>query len=276
MNKIQQIFASATMQPERLSELEALPDPRSRYIVAMTPRSGSSYLCDVMAKTKRFGRPGEMLNPQHLPKILPRIPGRTPAQYFRNVLRVNRSINGLSGVKASWFQFALFQEELLGEGALEGVRFIYLTRRNLPAQAVSLYKATESNVFHTNISHSEEELGKLQMLQYDYGKIDSWYKHIAQQETGWEQFFYEQRIRPLCITYEQAESDLLFTLKRIARHVAVPPENIHLPAKESTFRRVSDDRNMEWTHRYVAEKARRQAQAATSASSDEQPAGARP
>ncbi|NIV10795.1 MAG: hypothetical protein GWN62_05760, partial [Aliifodinibius sp.] len=62
----------------------------------------------------------------------------------------------------------------------------YLTRRNLAAQAVSLYKATASNVFHTNIKHEREALHKLEMLEYDFKKIQRWYWHIALQEQGWK------------------------------------------------------------------------------------------
>ena len=82
---------------------------------------------------------------------------------------------------------------------LSGFKYIYLTRRDLAAQAISLYKATETSVFHTNVQHSEEAISKLRSLQYDYEKIKEWYVHIDRQEKGWQAYFFNNRIVPLCV-----------------------------------------------------------------------------
>lgn len=73
MNKIAEIFSSASLHQGKLQHFESLPDPRSRYIIAMTPRSGSSYLCDVLSKTRRFGMPGEFLNEDFIPDIMKKL-----------------------------------------------------------------------------------------------------------------------------------------------------------------------------------------------------------
>ena len=76
MNKIPQIFDDPVVDLKRLGQIAALPEPRSRFIIAITPRSGSSYLCDLMTKVKLFGIPGEVINQKFIPKILKRIPGQ--------------------------------------------------------------------------------------------------------------------------------------------------------------------------------------------------------
>lgn len=105
MNDIQKLFSSSTVDDDRIKHIDSLPEPRSRFLIAITPRSGSSYLCDVMTKIKLFGVPGEMINQQFIPEIIKKIPGRTAEEYIRNVIRCRKTKNGISGLKASWFQF---------------------------------------------------------------------------------------------------------------------------------------------------------------------------
>lgn len=236
--------------PKRIEALQAKPEPRRRYIIAITPRSGSSYLCDTMAKGKRLGMPGEMLNQEFIPSILKSIPGRTPDEYLRHVLRAKATKNGVAGLKASWFQFRNFTQSMSDLEYLAGFKYIYLTRRDLAAQAVSLYKATSSSVFHTNIQHQDKALEKLDTLEYDFKLIKKWYEHIVSQEQGWKAYFYENRIFPLCIAYEDIEEDVLGVMKRIAMFVKVNPDMVQLPEMESVFKKVSDQRNVEWAHRF--------------------------
>lgn len=228
-----------------------MPEPRSRYIIAITPRSGSTYLCDMMMKTKRLGMPEEVLGQLSIPGRMKNIPGRTPEEYIRNACRVKRTANNVAGLKASWFQFQNFIGAMHDQTYLTGFKYIYLTRRDLVAQAVSLYKATASSVFHTHKRHSESAISQLEALEYDYEAIKNWHDHIAAQEKGWQNYFYNQRIFPLCITYEEIEDDILAVLKRIACYIAVDPENISMPPEPSVFSKVGDSRNSEWSRRFI-------------------------
>jgi trehalose 2-sulfotransferase len=255
MNSIKQIFSNPAIDQGLLAELDALQEPRSRFVIAFTPRSGSSYLCDVMKRIRRFGKPDEVLNQQFIPNILKKIPGRTPEEYLRNVIRHRKTPNGVSGLKTSWFQFDNFIKELENRSYLCGFRYIYLTRRNRELQAVSLYKATSTTVFHTNVHHDEEAIHMLRSIEYNYAKISEWYKHIDQQEKGWQSYFFENRVFPLCINYEEIEEDILSVLKRIAAFVKVNPNHVKMPDVPSVFKKISDQRNIEWAHRFVLENS---------------------
>ena len=255
MNDIQKLFSSSTVDDDRIKHIDSLPEPRSRFLIAITPRSGSSYLCDVMTKIKLFGVPGEMINQQFIPEIIKKIPGRTAEEYIRNVIRSRKTKNGISGLKASWFQFQGFMEAMDDHSYLSGFKYIYLTRRDLAAQAISLYKATETSVFHTNVQHSEEAITKLRSLEYDYEKIKEWYVHIDRQEKGWQAYFYNNRIFPLCLHYEEIDADVFGVLKRIATFVGVDPNNVKIPAEASVFEKIRDQRNVEWAHRFSLEYA---------------------
>ena len=147
------------------------------FIIAMTPRSGSSYLCDLMGASGRLGQPGEFLNPEFLPALLQRCPAEKPAEFLSHVLKERMSRNGVSGLKASWFQFANFLDLLDDEHCLGGIRFISLRRADTVAQAVSLFTATRTQVFHTNIEHSEERWAAVQQLEYSHGEIAEWHRN---------------------------------------------------------------------------------------------------
>jgi LPS sulfotransferase NodH len=250
MNYIKDIFRDATINHDRLNQIEDMLDPQCRFLIAITPRSGSSYLCDLMTKLKIFGIPGEVLNQEFIPKIIKNFPGRNPEEYIRNVMRARKTKNNVAGLKASWFQFRNFRDSMTDSSFLAGFKYIYLTRSDLAAQAVSLYKATETSVFHTNIQHSEQAITKLESLGYDYEKIEEWYNHIDRQEKGWQNYFLENHISPLIITYEDIDNDILEVLTRIASYLEVDIKNIKMPEEASVFKKIRDQRNIEWAQRF--------------------------
>ncbi|MFZ2727241.1 MAG: Stf0 family sulfotransferase [Methylococcaceae bacterium] len=255
MNEITNIFNNQKLDITKLEKIEALPEPKYRYIIAITPRSGSSYLSDVMTHTENLGSPAELLSQTVISNVLKTISGRNPDDYLRNAMRLRKSRNSVAGLKASWFQFRNFKDCVTDKNYLVDFKYIYLIRRDLNAQAVSLYRATASNVFHTNIKHSEEAINKLNALEYDFNEIKKWHKHIVDQEQGWQKFFYENSIVPLCIFYEDIEADILAVLKRIAHYIGVSADSIALPEKTSVFEKVSDNRNIEWTHHFALDYA---------------------
>ena len=250
-----ELFNQTPLDTPRLEQLASMPEPRSRYIIAITPRSGSSYLSNMLAKTGRFGSPPEPLGEKAVARLIRQIPARTPDEYVKNIIQIKKSKNGVSGLKASWFQFRNFMDAMTDASYFDNFKFIYLTRQNLDEQAVSLYKATASSVFHTDKSHSEDALNKLANLDYDFAEIDYWQRHIVAQEQGWQQYFAEKNINALAITYEEIEQDILQVMRRIAVHVHVNPDAVMLPETASAFRKISDNRNSEWAARFALEKS---------------------
>jgi LPS sulfotransferase NodH/MoaA/NifB/PqqE/SkfB family radical SAM enzyme len=251
-NQISDICSNQVVDIQRIQQLETMPEPRSKYIIAMTPHSGSSFLCDVMKHTKRFGRPDESLN--HVAAIINNIPARTPDEYIHNVIHFKKTPNGVSGLKVDWFRFERFVQSMSDKEYLKGFKFIYLTRRDRAAQAVSLYRATATSIWHTNVQHDADVLNKAEILEYDFEAINKCYENIATQEKGWQKYFLDNGITPLCISYEEIETDVLNTMKRIASHVSVRAENVSMPKEQSAFTKVSDHRNGEWALRFEFER----------------------
>lgn len=252
---ISELFATAPFNDVAATLLAKKPEPKLRYTIAMTPRSGSSLLCSVMTATNHMGEPGEKLELRSIRNNIVKLaPARDADEYYRAVLKASATPNGVSGLKTSWFQFDLFRRSLSDERAIQESRFIYLTRRDLAAQAVSLYKATASRVFHTNKQHSPAALESLSALQYDYDRLDHWYEHLVKQERGWQRYFDSHRIFPLAITYEDIEHDVHEVVRRIALYLGLPAKGLGLARIETVFKKLGDRQSLEWASRYSLER----------------------
>ncbi len=250
---ISSLFPAIEFDLEKLAMYAKQKSPATEYIVAMTPRSGSTYLCDLMRQTKLFGRPIEMLAAENIPKNMRTVPARTAEEYLANMFKHTASKNGVSGLKTSWFQFKDFNSALPNRRHFKNFKFVYLYRRDIYSQAVSLYKATESKIFHTNIQHSEESLGKLRKLEYSFELIQKWHQRIARGEEGWTNFFLANDITPLCITYEDISSNINIVMERVAVHLGIPRRMVKSIQMESAHTKIGDRQSIEWAYRYALE-----------------------
>lgn len=261
MNPIKRLFDGPIAKNEALyQELKSLAEPRINYLVAMTPRSGSSFLCDQLTRTRVLGRPDEYLNGDTIPGFLKwGVPAETPDEYLRHALKAKKTRNGVAGIKASWFQFRDFCQCLDDESFVLKFKYIYLSRPNLALQAVSLFKATESSVFHSVAAHDGQALRKLKDLQYDFAKIDYWYRHIAAQEEGWQQFFSSNRISPLIISYDDVCSDWRAIAGKIGLFVGLRTRGLKrledcVAKLTPRFNKLGDGQSLEWAERYLLER----------------------
>lgn len=253
MNNITELFLEATKDLALFDKFNQMLDPKLTYIIAITPRSGSSYLCDLIKQTHMLGSPDEFLNQKFIPSILKKVPATNADDYLKNIFKKFQSENGVSGLKVSWFQFNNFYNTLKEPAVFKQFKFIYLMRRDLYLQSVSLYKATESGVFHTNVEHGEEAKLKLNNLEYNYVKLEEWYKHIIAQESGWRHFFLSSNIIPLCITYEEIEENIDEAINRIFNYLNIKSETLSINSIESVFKKIGDRQSIEWACRFALE-----------------------
>ncbi len=252
---LHELFSNAapTLDADLLDQLEHTRDPRHRYLLAITPRSGSSYLCDLMQQTNLLGSPGEHLSHKRIAINLGNIPARTPDEYLRNLCRALQSKNGVTGLKVSWYQFRVFSEAMENPRPLTRFQYIYLYRRNRAAQAVSLYRATATKYFHTDAPPTEAAVAQSEALAYDFPAIDHWYRHIQDQEHGRQRYFDTHRIFPLCIAYEDLEEDAGAILRRLATFLNIRTGGTAIAPGASAYTRMADQRSFEWTMRYMAD-----------------------
>lgn len=200
------------------------PNPTTVYWIFFTPRSGSSWLADLLESLGFLGKPGEWFNPGLLPNILKRYACADLFEYVQCMKKSQQSRNGVFGCEITFFQLKLLLDAIAELGLdRESIikarddNTIYLYRRDLLAQAISLYKAAETGYFHA--TQKDEGTHGAHATEYNSEAIWYWLLHVLQQEYGFERTFKELGVNPLSISYEELSIDPHHTLNRICGHV---------------------------------------------------------
>ena len=238
-----------SLTEDKLRELEKISTPT--YLVAMTPRSGSSYFMDLLKKTEQLGDPGEYLNLSFIPNISTSLQVNNLSDYWIKLIERKKSTN-IFGIKASFFHCHPLIETGLDELLFKDNKIIFLRRKNIVKQAVSLYLANTSNIFHTNISHSTDKWKQLDGVAYDNKLIRESIEHIYIQEKGWERYLINKEFLPLY--YEdivKAPNDCINNVLSFLNRSPVN-EVIHT---ESIFKKIGNDKNEEFFQQFINEKS---------------------
>lgn len=240
-------FGGREFSPQDLEAYANLVGSRRPYILFFTPRSGSSYLVDLLTKTWRLGSPEEFINLECVPLAIKHI-SETGFEVkhiidYLGWLMNNRSTrNGVFGLKVS---YGCYRPLVLA--GLDDVLFgkftpIVLFRKNILKQAVSLYVAVSTGLFHTNIAHSQEVFDKVKSLPYDQRKIRFWVQHVAIQEAGIRNLIEKKGLDCLSLDYDQVCREPDAIVRGIAErlHVTLPEKS---PDAPSIFQKVGTKTN---------------------------------
>jgi len=222
---------------------------RKSYIVASSYRTGSQYLCWRLWQTGRLGTPSEVLNPANELRILMnRFKASSPSDYLAKLVAHRSTRNGVFGMKAHFHHFEAFLKEypILLE-ALSPVSFIYITRSDKVAQAVSMAKALQTGWWTSRM-----ENGPKPPLQYDREMIANCLEEIEQQDLSWRRWFEAHKVTPFRVTYDDLTTDAEAVVQSIVELLDVQndePDEVHAPPA----RKQSDETNQEWIERFRQE-----------------------
>lgn len=188
------------------------------YCILMTPRSGSTWLTRRIARLDVLSCPDEYFNADIFADTLKYNPGCDVYEVFDVIAAKNRTCDGLFGLEISYFDLEELELEAKLLELMVGEKyFFYLNRRNFVAQAISLYTAVESNVFHS----FQTQRSSRREAPYDDDKIMYWLCHILQQEFGFRQWTTANNVRPVRLRYEELCDDIDAVIARMAEHMGV-------------------------------------------------------
>jgi LPS sulfotransferase NodH len=145
------------------------------------------------------------------------------------------------GLKAHEASFALVRSRI------PDLRVIWLRRQNMVARAISLYRARRTGVWF-RASGNPGAVPSEQPLDFDLGEIHTLYCIAAFQEERWRQFFQEQNISPLCLTYEELVADYEGAIRGALRFLELEDSGLAIP--EPASQKQSDGLSEEWERRY--------------------------
>jgi trehalose 2-sulfotransferase len=257
------------------------------YLVCATQRSGSTLLCELLRATDVAGVPDEYferLRETGLPRqprqyfedpsvqdiasrLTPTVPGlpEQPGEFehwFHYVLQRGTTLNGVFGAKMMWNYLDEFRQrmaELPGLGnlsfneRLEAVfpqlKIIFMRRRDKVAQAVSLWRAIQTQQWRTESESDSEqdEADEAPGVEYDYRAIEHLLNELHRWDARWEDWFHATGREPIRVFYDEFTVSRAATIGRVLDALGVDPP---APEGKKPMRRQADDRSRDWVARF--------------------------
>jgi trehalose 2-sulfotransferase len=260
------------------------------YFVCATQRSGSTLLCELLKGAEVAGNPEEFferLRSTGLPRqpsqyfedpsvsdiaerLGPVDPGREERSgefegWFNYVLQRGTSLNGVFGTKMMWNYFDDFRERMRELPGLENLRFtdaldtvfpnlriIFVRRRDKVPQAVSLWKALQTQQWRNEAEPTADDVG----ANYDYRAIDYLVNQLHYWDARWEDWFHATGREPIRIFYEEFVGSRAASVGRVLDALGIdPPEPEN---GKGPMRRQSDDLSLDWVTRFRQDHANQQ------------------
>lgn len=248
------LFGNVVVDPQRQSRLRQRPAATVRYVIHFTPRSGSSWLTDVIAATNRLGPANEAFNPNFVPKIAQSIDAADLEEYVQLLLRRFNS-KGVYGFEVTAHQItAVFGTYAAFHQYFGSASCFWLIRQDIVAQAVSLAKMVTTKVAHTHGSDEDQRQSSDQQFAYDAPLIRRWLEHIHVAEKNSEGWFAEHGLAPLRMSYEQTTRlTPLQMVNVIARHLGLP--DIEPISFSTRHTKLGTDQNTHYADRFRTEQA---------------------
>lgn len=238
---------------------------RSSYFICATSRSGSTLLCERLMDTGVAGRPEEYFNVNARATIgdasWREWDSSDFGRYVNRVMERATTPNGVFGSKLVLIALERLVEALRGElGAadrsdgqvltdrLPNLHYIWITRRNKVRQAISAYRALQTNQWVRRVDAAEPE----KRPRYNFALIDEQIDSIVLDEAAWMRFFSANGIRPYTVVYEDLAEAPEQTVEGILRYLGIDSGSVDWGTSE--LGRQSDWRNDEWEERYLVDK----------------------
>ncbi|MEO1436423.1 MAG: Stf0 family sulfotransferase [Bacteroidota bacterium] len=246
------------------------------YQIWFTQRSGSTFLCELLANTGLAGQPGEHLElfkPDN--SLLDKWKAINYYDLRQKFWKAATSENGVCGQKVACHQArfdALFKHVQTAPMApqfdnphiwlqdwLPNLKHLYLTRRHRIRQVVSWWRAIQDNAWHRRgeqlIDHDKAWYDQ----HYNFDALSHLFKESILMECAQQRYFDTYGIVPLTIVYEDFIQDLEGTLQRIFDYLGIEwlDKSIQLPNLQPTATphseywvdRFAQDVQADWTEK---------------------------
>ena len=244
--------------------------PRASYILYSTQRSGSTLLCEALRNTQVAGKPAEYFMPaaaqiftEKWGVVLRNGLDDLGEAYFQGAY-TTATPNGVFGTKILWSEFSYLLQQLgkLAPGnetlpipqlllsVFPYCQAIMTTRRDKVRQAISWWKAFETDQWHDGIRDKRKARRK---PIFRFEAIECLRQNLVDHEQQMLKFFSVYNIQPFIVVYEDFVDNYEETALQILDYLHIPaPDN--LAFRERTMQKLSDEQTEEWVQRYYQMK----------------------
>jgi len=219
------------------------PIQKRTLIIAMTERSGSTNLCSVLSKLGPFGAPEEYFNPEGLMATVPDELGAADASDYLMKLADRAEVFCFKVSVSHWKPFRKRARQVF-----PNARYVFLDRLDVEAQAISLYRARSSWVWHRRIDWADQHGD--QASEFDAAALEACRVHLQTGRAKWAEFFFENDIKPLNIMYEHMLADMPKAVQMICGEAGVLFFKSDVPQGE--YKVLRDSVTEDWKQRLEA------------------------
>jgi LPS sulfotransferase NodH len=245
--------------------LERAVKDTKAYVLLIMPRSGSTWLTEQAISCGKLGAPQEWFNEdwiQTTEEALGCLPPKALGvddinDYVSKAIMGKMSNNKAWGIQLSYNQIMSLSEvsQDISRELIDTIPCFYLRRKNIIRQAMSLYRASASGVFHS-YQLIENKADSHLSVSYDYDRIVGAIYHLVQMELRFEEIFSLYDIKPHRFFYEDLVADLEGSLKWLVENVTGrAPSGLTVGQGIGRVRSLSDQMSIEWETRFRAEAA---------------------
>jgi LPS sulfotransferase NodH len=242
--------------------------PSVSYLICCCERTGSTLLEAALIGTGIAGQPRSYFNRvAHYSARMHRILGnaKDDDQYLDRVITAATTQNGVFGAKIHWTHLsnlvakAEHSERARGGSAsghvpdllqlhIPNLHYVWLTRKNAVARAISHYRAKKTNRWQVDSRWTTDDDGGEGEPAFDFDEIDALVRLGISEDLQWQNFFREHNISPLELIYEEMIGDLERAVRHVLAYLGIPAD--HVTVTKSALRKQGDDRSQEWEARY--------------------------
>jgi len=240
------------------------------YLICATPRTGSSLLCGLLDSSgvaghpeSYFRQPSEQEYAARWGIVSSSDGAFSYADYVRAAMAEGTTGNGVFAARIMWgtldelvARLRPLYPGMAGASDLEllnrafgRTRFVYLRRGDVVAQAVSLLRAEQTDVWHDTAGENSEPVRE---PYFDFGRIEGLVREIEGDNLAWQRWFGSAGVQPHLVRYEELEvapvEIALGVLGFLGLELA--------PGRQVVVRhkRLADELNAAWIDGYLREK----------------------
>lgn len=240
------------------------------YMICGSPRSGSTLLCDLLKQTGVAGYPESYFRPESIIEYSSKWGLSNTSEdwdngYLQTVINYANKSTGCLGIRMMWSNFPEFLERLKklhpqynnDQRALRETifidRFIHISRHDKIAQAISLVTANQTGLWHRSSDGTERQRTKPpEKPFYSYQQIAEALEMIELEANGWKNWFNDNDISPLVITYEELALDPQSIVDKIMNYLGL--NTLHEP--KVTTAKMATSINKAWADRFRRESTK--------------------
>jgi LPS sulfotransferase NodH len=235
------------------------------YLICATPRTGSTLLCGLLDSTGVAGHPESYFRRPDEREWAARwgLAGSPDvtcgyADYVRAAIAAGRTDNGVFAARIMWgtldevvAKLAAVYPDLAGSGldllnrAFGRTHFVYLRRDDVVAQAVSLLRAEQTNVWHQTARDRQQPERE---PRFDFDQIRERVRLTENHNAAWRDWFDSAGVRPHLVRYEDLDARPVDVARGVLNFLG-----LDLPAgREIAIRhkRLADELSSQWIDRY--------------------------